>query len=222
MRQECPSYVLHSPGDPRTMRLNFRTSGEIAVTKLTLLFPLGALAALAFGNVAAQPAPVAVEKAQTISAKVESIDAKQRLVELRKGEEVRTIQVPAEVRNFDKIKVGDEVAVTYYEGLAAEFKKQGESKTVGVIDASTGTARMPEGASRPGAAVANRVKTTVVIDSVDKSTHSVTFTGPSGMTRTVDVVDPDAQKFIAGLKKGDHVELTYVEALAVTLEPKTK
>jgi hypothetical protein len=192
------------------------------VTKLTSSFALGAIAALSFSTVAAQPAPVAVEKAQTISATVESIDQKQRLVELRKGEEVRTIQVPAEVRNFDKIKVGDEVAVTYYEGLAAEFKKQGESKTVGVIYSTSGTARMPEGASRPGAAVANRVKTTVVIDSVDKATHSVTFTGPAGMTRTVDVVDPDAQKFIAALKKGDHVELTYVEALAVTLEPKTK
>ena len=40
------------------------------------------------------------------------------------------------------------------------------------------------------------------------------------MTRTVDVVDPKAQKFISTLKKGDEVELTYVEAVAVTLEPK--
>jgi len=115
---------------------------------------------------------------------------------------------------------GDEVVVTYYEGLAAEFKKKGESKTIGVLDATTGTARMPEGSGRPGAAVANKVKTTVVIESVDTKTHSVTFTGPSGLSRTVDVVDPKAQKFIAELKKGDEVELTYVEALAVTVEPK--
>jgi preprotein translocase subunit YajC len=190
------------------------------VTKLTLSFVLGAIAALSFGTVAAQPAPVAVEKAQTISATVESIDQKQRLVELRKGDEVRTIQVPAEVRNFDKIKVGDEVAVTYYEGLAAEFKKKGTGTPIGTIDATSGTARMPEGSGRPGAAVGNKVKTTVVIESVDNSTHSVTFTGPAGMTRTVDVVDPKAQKFISELKKGDEVELTYVEALAVTVEPK--
>ena len=110
--------------------------------KLNLLFPLGALAVLAFGNAVAQPAPVATEKTHTISATVEKIDAKQRLVELRKGEETQTIQVPPEVRNFDKIKVGDEVVVTYYEGLAAEFKKKGESKTIGVLDATTGTARM--------------------------------------------------------------------------------
>jgi Cu/Ag efflux protein CusF len=190
------------------------------VIKLNLLFPLGALAALAFGNAVAQPAPVATEKTHTITATVDKIDAKQRLIELRKGEEVQTIQVPADVRNFDKIKVGDEVAVTYYEGLAAEFKKKGESKTVGVVDASTGTARMPEGSGRPGAAVANRVKTTVVIEGVDTKTHSVTFTGPSGLSRTIDVVDPKAQKFISELKKGDEVELTYVEALAVTVEPK--
>jgi hypothetical protein len=50
----------------------------------------------------------------------------------------------------------------------------------------------------------------------------VTFVGPAGMTRTVDVKDPDAQKFISGLKKGDEVQLTYVEAVAVTLEPQKK
>lgn len=188
--------------------------------KPNLLLSLGALAAFAFAGAFAQPAPVATEKVQTISATVVRVDAKQRLVELKKGEEVKTIQVPAEVRNFDKIKVGDEVAVTYYEGLAAEFKKKGTGTPVGTIDASTGTARMPEGSGRPGAAVGNKVKATVVIESVDNAKHSVTFTGPSGMSRTVEVVDPKAQKFISELKKGDEVELTYVEALAVTVEPK--
>ncbi len=188
--------------------------------KLNLLFPLGALAALTCAAAVAQPEPVHVDKTQTISATIESIDAKQRLVELSKDGERHTIQVPAEVRNFERLKVGDQVAVTYYQGLAAEFKKKGESKTVGVIDATTGSARMPQGANRPGAAVGNRVTTTVLIEGVDRATHSVTFVGPSGLTRTVDVVDPNAQKFVSTLKKGDEVELTYVEAVAVTVEPK--
>ena len=190
------------------------------MTKLNPLFPLCTLAAFACGAALAQPEPVTTEKTQTISATVASIDPAKRLVELQKGDERRTIQVSPEVRNFDRIKVGDEVVATYYQGLAAAFKKKGESKTVGVVDATTGTARMPEGASRPGAAIANKVTTTVVIEGVDRSTHSVTFVGPSGLTRTVDVVDPKAQQFISTLKKGDEVELTYVEALAVTLEPK--
>lgn len=188
--------------------------------KLNLLFPLGAFAALACAAAVAQPEPVLVDKTQTITATVESIDAKQRLVELRKDDERRTIQVSPEVRNFDRIKVGDEVVVTYYQGLAAEFKKKGESETVGVVDATTGTARMPQGANRPGAAIGNKVTTTVVIEGVDRATHSVTFVGPSGMMRTVDVKDPNAQKFISTLQKGDEVQLTYVEAVAVTVEPK--
>jgi hypothetical protein len=79
---------------------------------------------------------------------------------------------------------------------------------------------MRDGSGRRGAVVGNKVNTTVVIEAVDNAAHSVTFTGPAGMTRTVDVVDPKAQKFISELKKGDEVELTYVEALAVTVEPK--
>ena len=120
------------------------------MTKLNSLLPLGALAVLACGTAAAQPAPVSVEKTQTISATVASIDAAKRLVELRKDGESKTIEVPPEVRNFERIKVGDEVVVTYYQGLAAEFKKKGESKTIGVIDATTGTARMPRGGESSG------------------------------------------------------------------------
>jgi hypothetical protein len=189
------------------------------VTKLVLLLPLGALAALGCVTTMAQPEPVTVAKTVTISATVESIDADKRLLELRKGDEHRTVQVAPEVQNFDRIKIGDEVVATYYQGLAAEFKKKGESKTVGVVDATTSTARLPEGTGTPGAAVANKVTTTVVIEAVDRAANSVTFLGPSKMSRTIDVVDPKAQQFIGSLKKGDEVQLTYVEALAVTLEP---
>jgi Cu/Ag efflux protein CusF len=160
-----------------------------------------------------------VERTQSVSATVKSIDHQKRLVELTDGKESTTIEVPPEVRNLAQLKVGDQVVVSYHEGLAAEFKKKGESKTIGVLDTTMGTARNPEG-GQPGAAVGNRVRTTVVIQGVDQSTNSVTFTGPSGMTRTVEVKDPKAQKFIGGLKQGDEVELTYTEALAVTIDPK--
>jgi hypothetical protein len=66
----------------------------------------------------------------------------------------------------------------------------------------------------------NQVATTVVIESVDRATSSVTFTGPAGMTRTVHVKDPEAQEFIAKLDQGDEVELVYTEAIAVSVEPK--
>ncbi len=167
------------------------------------------------------PDPVNVERTQTISATVKSIDHENRLVELTADGETTTVQVPDEVRNLDRVKPGDEVVVTYHEALAAAFKPKGESKTVGVVDASVGTARMPEGA-QPGAAIGNRVTTTVVIEAVNRDTNEVSFKGPAGMTRTVEVMDPKARQFIGTLNKGDEVELTYTEALAVTVEPKKR
>jgi hypothetical protein len=201
------------------MRLSVN-SETLVRTQSTSTLILGALCSLAAG--AAQPAePVEIERTETVSATVESIDLDKRLVELRAGDRSTTVQVSPEVRNLAQVKVGDEVVVEYYQGLAAELRKKGESQTVGKVDATTGTARMPQG-GQPGAAVGNMVTTTVVIEGVDRSTNSVTFTGPSGMTRTVDVKDPKAQKFIGTLKKGDEVELTYTEALAVTVEPQKK
>ena len=127
--------------------------------------------ALFAGRRAAQPAePVKVERTETVSATVESIDLDKRLVELRAGDRSTTVQVSPDVRNLAQVKVGDEVVVEYYQGLAAELRKKGESQTVGTVDATTGTARMPEG-GQPGAAVGNMVTTTVVIEGVDRSTN---------------------------------------------------
>jgi hypothetical protein len=188
----------------------------------TSMFIVGAWCLLSAAAIPAQPTePVNVERTETLSATVESIDLDKRLVGLRAGDRSTTVQVSPEVRNLGQVKVGDQVVAEYYQGLAATFRKKGESQTVGKVDAATGTARMPESA-QPGGAIGNMVTTTVVIEAVDRSANSVTFTGPAGKTRTVNVKDPQAQKFIGALKKGDEVELTYTEALAVTLEPRKK
>jgi hypothetical protein len=39
------------------------------------------------------------------------------------------------------------------------------------------------------------------------------------MVRTVAVERPEGQEFIRGLKKGDQVEITYTEALAMEVRP---
>jgi hypothetical protein len=159
------------------------------------------------------------ENVETVSATVESIDVKQRLVELSSGGRRTTVQVPAEVRNLDQVKVGDQIVVQYKEGLAAQLKKKGESRTVGLVDVENKLSRSAQG-SMPGGTAANTVTTTVVIESVDQPNNSVTFKGPSGMTRTVEVQDPSARQFIGTLAKGDEVEITYREALAIRVEPK--
>jgi hypothetical protein len=128
----------------------------------------------------------------------------------------QTIDVSPEVKNLAQVKVGDNVVVRYYEGLAASLAKKGQGN-VGTIKQGVvgGTA---EPGAKPAAAIGNVVTTTVVIESVDKAANKVTFKGPEG-SQTVAVKRPEGQKFIAGLNKGDEVDITYTEALAVSVEP---
>lgn len=171
---------------------------------------------------AQQPAqPLKLETAETLTATVESIDVEKRLLEVKSGDKTRTVQVPVGVQNLSKLKRGDVISLEYREGIAAQFKKKGESTTVGIVDAHKDTVRAAPGA-KPGGSVANVVTTTVVIESVDRPSNSVTFTGPSGMTRTVEVKDPSAQAFIGSLNKGDEVEVTFTEALAISVQPQKK
>jgi hypothetical protein len=168
---------------------------------------------------ASPPEPVSVENTQTLTATVESVDLDKRLVSLRAANgRSATVEVSPDVRNLAQVKPGDNVVVRYYEALAAQLKKKGESTTLDSVDVATGTARAEPG-GKPGAAVGSTVTTTVVIDSVDQSFNTVTFRGPGGMLRTVAVETPKGQEFIGRLRKGDEVELTYTEALAVSVEP---
>src|SRR5215467_8858262 len=56
------------------------------------------------------------------SATVTAIDKSARIVTLQ-GEDGNkfSVTVPADLKNFDKLKVGDKVDVDYYEGLAVEM-----------------------------------------------------------------------------------------------------
>lgn len=163
------------------------------------------------------PEPVEVEESVKVSATVEAIDLPNRLITLRVPEgEAVTVEVSPEVRNLAQVKVGDQLVVTYYAALAAEFKKPGEGVEGVQEEVGAGRAELGE---RPAGAVGRQVKATVVIESVDKKTNTVSFRGPYGMLRTITVQDPDAQAFVKKLKIGDQVEMTYTEAVAIAVEP---
>jgi hypothetical protein len=121
------------------------------------------------------------------------------------------------VRNLPQVKVGDKLVVRYYRSMAAEIKPKGTSTTLNSVDKAAGAAAAKPGA-KPGAMVGSTVKTTVVIQSVDKKNNSVMFSGGDGLVRSVTAQRPEGQKFVGTLKKGDEVEITYTEALAVNIE----
>jgi Cu/Ag efflux protein CusF len=163
--------------------------------------------------VAKGPGVAAAAGSVKLTATITAIDAATRAVTL-KGPQGRELTVTAgpEVKNFAQMKVGDSVDVEYLEAVTLELKKGG-----GLVVARTEQAAA--GAAKPGerpAGVAGR-QVTIVADvvNVDPATQTVTLRGPQ---RTVELRlrDPEQFKRVA---KGDQVEATFTEAVAVAVRP---
>jgi len=173
---------------------------------------------------AAAPTPTPVvsgtisEGLVTASATVQSIDLKKRVVTL-KGPDgtVESFDVGPQVHNLDKVKKGDQVVITYYESVGYQVQEAGGAAQPGVsVSADVGRAQPGQ---RPGAVGARSITVTTTIDKIDRATNVVTLRGPDGTTDEVHVQDPSK---LAQVKVGDLVQITYTEALAVSVEPAPK
>lgn len=178
------------------------------------------LAVLLGACVSEPPKPVNIEATEEISATVEAVNIDTRMVALLapNGQKF-TMQAGPEVRNLSQVKVGDRVITRYYTAIAAELRRRGDGSgetEAPVVDTALG--RAPEGA-RPAGAAGRQVRQTVRITTVDKKNHIVGFYGSDGLVRSLPVRTPEGQEFISKLKAGDEVEVTYTEALAVSVEP---
>lgn len=158
-----------------------------------------------------------IEQTITVTAAVQKIDQKTREVTLKGPDgELKTIKVSDEVKNLPQVKKGDLVTLAYYESIAYELKKKGTAEPG--IDAAADAARAPVGA-RPGAVGGAAVSVTATITKIDKKTDSVTLKGPQGKTVAVKVKDPSR---LDKVKVGDLVEITYTEAVAISVEKAPK
>jgi len=155
-------------------------------------------------------------RTEKASATITAIDAKTRVVTL-KGPQGKEFEVEAgpEVKNFAQLKVGDQVDVRYSEALLLELKKGGGAPVA--MTAKGGAVTAKKGAA-PGAAVGRQVNVVGDVIDVDAATRTVTVRGPK-RTVALQVEDPEQFKLIA---KGDQIEATYTEALAVSVVPKAK
>jgi hypothetical protein len=150
-----------------------------------------------------------------LTATVTAIDMKTRMVSLQSpGAVSETVYAGPEVRNLAQLKVGDVVTVSYYEALAAEVTAP--EKAMKSAEQATAMLRAEAG-KRPGGAVGQVSTTTLEIQSIDASHNAVTFRRPDGKVRTIVIANPDSQRFVAGLKRGDLVQVTYMEAVAVAV-----
>ena len=172
-------------------------------------------AAAQTGAVVAGTAPGMAGVAQTvkITATITAIDKATRDVTLKgpQGNEL-TITAGPEIKNFDKLKVGDQVDAQYVEALTLELKKGGglvvgRTEQAGAVGAKPG--------QTPAGAVGRQVTIIADVVGLDPAKQVVTLKGPK---RTVDLKVPDPEQF-KRIAKGDQVEATFTQALALAVEP---
>ena len=166
---------------------------------------------------ASAPGKVVVGDAVRLVATVQAVDKAARLVTLKSaGGDVRVVQAGPEVKNFDQIKVGDELVVRYMQALSLELKKGGAGGIREKVEDEGAVAAKP--GEKPGAAAARTIRVMADVIAVDAKAQTIRLRGPE---RTVDLKVPDPAQFKL-VKVGDQVEAKFVEAVAVAMEASPK
>lgn len=179
------------------------------------LQPSRLLIALAVAVSAWSPASVGAQQPVTRGAAatetfvIDAIDYSARLVTLRDPDgHTKTIYCGPEVERFNALKVGEKVTFRYYESIVYQIRKPGTAP------ASSGSDVVRTPGTRPGGTISQQMTATVTVNAVDMKVPSVTVTTADGRKMSFKVEDP---KNLQGVKAGDQVEVTYTQALAISV-----
>jgi hypothetical protein len=146
------------------------------------------------------------------SASITGIDNIDRSVLLKASDGSENwVHVPESVAGFERLKMGDKVNVDYYQSLAVSLAPSGSKPSM----TATQTGAVDLGAGVQG----RELKISAKVVSVDQAANTVTFKGPKGRLRTVNVEDPALQAKLATLKPGQVVQFDYTEAVAADIRP---
>jgi Cu/Ag efflux protein CusF len=156
--------------------------------------------------------PVGEAVMVTVRGWIDAIDKTNRTVTL-KGPRGGTVTLDVkDPTKLDTVAVGDPVVAAFIEALALQVKTV-PGATPGVSVTEARIASQP--GETPSGAVGREVVVTATIAAVDRKAQTVTIQGPRGNTETIKVKDATNLK---GVEAGDVAELTYTQALAVTLD----
>jgi Cu/Ag efflux protein CusF len=174
------------------------------------------LAFLAAGTAFAQP-PASVSKGAVVTetATIVAIDSTNRMVSLKTEDgTVETIYAGPEVKRFAELKVGDKVTFRYYESVVFSIQKPGDKPPVNA-PASLVRSQGP----KPGGTLSEQMTAVVTIEAIDQAVPAVTIKTEKGETMHFKIEDKSNLK---GVKVGDKVQITYTQALAVSVDTPKK
>jgi hypothetical protein len=166
-------------------------------------------------SVTTAPGSARTEQTTRITATVTAINPASRMIGIRRPDgRIVDVKAGPEVKNFDKIKVGDKVVTEYTQALSLALKKG----TVGAakrVESPVAVSSAPRGA-QPAGSVAATLTVLADVVAVNPTEQTVTLRGPEGHLVDLRVRDPEQ---LGRIKQGDQVEAVYTEALAVKVEP---
>lgn len=156
------------------------------------------------------PGQGAMAEGIQLQGKIKSIDKKTRSVVIvgAQGNEV-FMTLSEEARNFDQLRVGDLVTLTYIQALALELRKvENKAKSERIESEETVRSKLGE---KPAGAVKRSIRVIADVVAVNPKAKTVTLRGPK---QTVELALEDPAQFKA-IKVGDQVEALYTEAVAL-------
>ncbi len=169
------------------------------------------------GQAAASPRGVSAVHVDSVTCTVvvTSIDHAKRTATLRlpSGAE-KSFEAGPELVNFDQVKVGDHLKVTYVESLAVRTRSPGAPTDTVTAEATVALA--PKG-SMPGGAVAGTVEITAKVVDIDQKARLATLTA-DGRTRTIHV-GPNID--LSKVKAGDEVVFRYTRGVLLKVDRPT-
>jgi len=148
-----------------------------------------------------------------LTTKIEAIDKTARLVTLKdKDGATETVYCGPEVKRFDELKVGDTITMRYYESIAYAIRKPGQPSG---LPAQPGPSVTRGQGPKPGGTIAQQETATVTVKAIDEKVPSVTVVTEDKRTVSFKV---DDKKNLKDVKVGDKVEITYTEAVMISVK----
>lgn len=182
-----------------------------------LLVALLASSSIAFAQTGASK-PMVIDAAvtdnryQLYEGEVVKVDKKTRTITFKNKEGTSKFVAGPEITNFDQIKKGDRVNVTYELAVAIELIK---TKSDGIRSKTeTSSVSKSKANEKPSEKITNT--TTIIADIVDVNREKklVSVKGPSGKITTVTVKNP---ALLADVNVGEQVKVIYYDAMAASI-----
>lgn len=153
--------------------------------------------------------PVNVGDAVSATFTITAIDHSARIVTLEDKDKVsQDVYCGPDVKRFDALKVGDKVTFRYYESMVSAISRPGTAKA----PVSEGVTR--SAGTKPGGTISQQQTSTVTIESIDTKVGAVTIRNAAGKKMSLKV----DKKNLEGYKAGDKVDITYTQALAISVD----